>query len=362
MQTVIGIDVGWSESTPSCSIAVNQNILPSEWGPERFTVRKGSDAVWCSTVQLSDAVGWLMDCRVVGQLDKAIVVIDGPVSHTGPPRPTNRWVDERCQSGQFQNRCVAAPLNGGDGQPFIVATYLLTFAAAATMKGPQYRLHPAIDWGIAGPQIFETNPTVGLGLLLPLANPAVLPSRHSGSRLHSATKQTCRAKSDWYWVEGGGHRVAEVIGAGKISETKSHQKRAAWFALAVGFQIAGIAADGSKPDWIGNPSEGIYNLLSPIHNDWLNAVASAKHPVGTGPNSKEISQSPPSGTCSTENCLLSGQPFDEKRCPFCDQLKQDQTTWAGIDSHFHYTCPEQPHKRMNFADFKKQICQKHWRR
>lgn len=362
--------MGWSETRPTCGVAVNRPLLPAAWGAERLGGDGAEAGVWCAAVHLDEAVRWLHRVREEGGLTEAVLVVDGPLGPDGAPRLANRWVDQRCQSGPFQNRCVVAPLSGGDGLDFILATSLVTFAATGALKSGRSSLRLKVEEGVGRVQVFETNPTVGLGLLLAPVEPTLLPSRGSGPRVHPATGEVCRAKSDWYWVEGGGRRVAEVLGAPEAASCDCHEKRAALFTLAVGLQLAGLAHDGSAAEWMGDASEGVYHLLGPVHPAWSAEVAAAQRTAASAPaparrtalEGLALAVQRAARTCTPEGCALHGHPFGEKRCPVCGQLKADQGSWGGIDAHFNHTCPEAPHRRMAFEDYKAFVCLQHWPR
>lgn len=359
MRTVIGLDVGYSKNKASCGIATNSDILPPSWSPKTLMSIDGKKHVSCARARLADAVNWLAQSRDSQRLADALLVLDGPVASGGPPRPQNRWVDQQCQKGVFQNRCVAAPLNGGGGQTFVVATYLLSFAATGSLGGPSYRTIPSVLPGYTPAQVFETNPTVGLGMLLNPVVLDVLPSRNGGSRLHPGG-ESCSAKSDWYWADGAGERVAEIIGIPDLAFVTDHEERAGLYCLAVGLQIAEGTAE-----YIGDPGSGVYCLAGPLHPGWVHAALAARRGCSTTSTTGAVALEPACAAtgaeCLKPECLLHAYPVGVKRCPFCGWVKPDQRSWGGIDGHFNHKCPSRP-EGMLFEDFKARICRGHWPR
>lgn len=362
MRLVVGIDIGWAEDRKTLGVATSSDVLPASWNPTPYADERKVGRAWSAKTSLPDLVHWVDEIRGGGRLQSAVVVLDGPLSHVGPPSTgENRWIDGQCQCGDFQGRCVAGPLNGGGGPLFVAATYVVAFAATNKLRGKPYRMRPWIDPDVKGAQVFETNPTVGLGVAVPMFPPAKLPS-HKHPLRHTSG-ETCRDKSDWYWLEGGGRRVAEVIGSVEVAGCGCHEQRAALYCLALGVQIR------DKPDdatWMGDPKNGIYNLLGPVHRDWKDAVARCVRQVPAEPQPApepvgviEMLVNPLGlATCDDPNCLLHGRPITPKTCPYCSDF--NRPNWAGIDGHSK-ACRGWP-DNMTHSQFKDRICQQHWPR
>lgn len=402
MPTCIGIDVGFSTNRDTLAIACNAEILPVGEDVLHLVGVDGRASVWCKQWNLAASVKWLTTLRDRGQLNDAVVVLDGPLARDRPPT-TARPVDGACSGGSFQRRCPAQSVNAGNGPTFVTATYLLAFAATGRLSGESYRTRPGLRHGLGGAQLFETHPTIGMALSLPMvADHGVLPTRAGGAVIHPQCRRPCPAKSDWYWYEGAKHRVAQVVGIPELSNPASidhdsltpHETHAGLFCLAVAMQIAQCAADNTQAFTIGDPNTGVYHLLGPFHGDWWDEVnrvglVAAAQPddhvevqigmAGLQPNAHAPIQEvvavadhgiqeevPDVLTCDNPDCLLHGLPLGVKQCPYCAEagepwIKPNQGTWGGIDGHVLHECEHAP-ENLNYEQFKAGICQQHWPR
>jgi hypothetical protein len=164
-------------------------------------------------------------------------------------------------TGYFQNRAVPASVVGG-GAALVDATYEILESIFGPGLNTFIRFNSEVRTR-AGPLALETNPTVGLAVSVEMiANTSSIPSRNGGGG----------AKSDFYWIKGGGARVAAVLGAPSVAHETNHELRAGLFALAVATQLSRSAADKSDPVVVGDEKTGVYVLLGPVHPTWIPAV------------------------------------------------------------------------------------------
>ena len=267
-QLRIGIDVGFSAQKRTCGVSANRDVLPSYGGTKRVLLRSDGSHIYCKKLKISEALGWLAEMRAQALLDGAIIIVDGMIGPNGPP-VTERDVDHACMTGRFANRAVAASVVGG-GQKLAQATAALVIAAAGTGCQAACRFSPQAMVLDRHPLIWETNPTVGLAVTVELVQDVEqLPSRQRSTCVDS---ERVTAKSDYYWAAGAGQHVAQVLGATEVAGVRDHEHRAALFCLAVALQVAGEAADGSQCLCVGNPNQGTYMLLGPIHASWEQEV------------------------------------------------------------------------------------------
>lgn len=401
MPTCIGIDVGFSADRDTLGIACNTEILPAGDDVLEFVRVGGRGSVWCKQWNLAAAVTWLTGLRDEGQLENAIIVLDGPLAGIKPPT-TARFVDGACSGGSFQRRCPAQSVNAGNGPSFVTATYVLAFAATGRLSGESYRMTPGLVPGLAAAQLFETHPTIGMALSLQMvADPDVLPTREGGAVTHPQCQRRCPAKSDWYWYDGAKDRVAQVLGIPELSNPDSieragltpHETQAGLFCLAVAMQIAQCAADNTQAFTIGDPRTGVYHLLGPFHRDWQDEInrvglvtpgqhgapvvdqaegddrqphAHAAIPEGAAGAGQGVQEAPLNLVTCGPQCLLHGQPFGVKQCPYClnagvPWIKPNQETWGGIDAHVLHDCEHAP-ENLDYRQFKSGICRQHWPR
>ena len=267
-QLRIGLDVGFSAKKRTCGISANRDVLPVYGGKKVEFVRPDGSRLHSKKLRLTEALQWLAELRAQGLLDGAVVVIDGMIGPNGPPT-AERDVDQACMSGFFANRAVASSVIGG-GQKLVQATAELLRAAAGNACHVYCRFSQQSRPGLGRPEIWETNPTIGMAVTVQMVQDVEqLPSRRRTVLVNS---EAVKAKSDYYWVAGAGQRVAEVLGALNIAGVRDHELRAALFCLAVAIQVVGEAADASQCLCVGNPINGTYLLLGPIHLSWEQEV------------------------------------------------------------------------------------------
>jgi hypothetical protein len=261
---LLGIDVGYSRNRPTCGVASDSERAIHECGGrvERIS-GPGGRSVTFAKYRIGQLERGLAELAGTGMLDGAVCVLDGPLGPGGPPR-VHRFVDAACMRAPFAGRAVPASVCGG-GRDLVAATYRIARAITGCDRGPAYRFGPRCDPGVVGPQVFETHPTIGLAIITEMAPVAEVPSRR------------VQAKSDFYWERGGGRRVEAVIGGPGVAAVRDHDHRAALYALAVAFQVAGVAVNRSLPIVIGKdggsgPDAGVYVLVGPPHSSWEPAV------------------------------------------------------------------------------------------
>jgi hypothetical protein len=218
----IGVDVGYSQKKRTCGVAVNAEVLPS-YGGSVVSIRKDDGTqIFAKKMRLQEVKAWLTELKSDCLLDGAIVVLDGMLGPKGPPAQ-ERHVDSACMTGKFVNRAVAASVTGG-GQRLVQAAYEVTFAAAGCFSGSCYRFSSVWDSGSASVALYETNPVIGLAVITPMVEDVrQVPSRRRPAILNGSL---VKAKSDYYWMLGGGQRVAEVLGHRAVVDEKDHELRA----------------------------------------------------------------------------------------------------------------------------------------
>lgn len=267
-QLRIGLDVGFSIKKRTCGVSANRDVLPAYGGEKVLFTRPNGSRLYCKKLKLTEALKWLGELRAQGLLDGAIVVLDGMVGPDGSP-VAERDVDQACMTGSFANRAVAASVIGG-GQKLVQATASLLEAAAGSACHVNCRFSRDSAPCMGRPQIWETNPTVGMAVTLPMVDDVEqLPSRRRSVLVDS---EVVKAKSDYYWAAGGGQRVAQVLGVAGAAAVRDHELRAGLFCLAVALQVAGEAADATECVCVGNPANGTYLLLGPVHPSWEKEV------------------------------------------------------------------------------------------
>lgn len=258
MSFKIGIDVGYSKSKATCGVAVvagpGSGSTALTWG-YRWTTSDGN-SIWCSTMGLDPLLALLPALRALD--GEVTVVIDGPLGPGGPPG-AQRHVDGGCQRGDFQGRAVPASVTGG-GRALVDATYRIVDALVGARTGPAFRFAAARDPGGPRLQIFETMPTIGLAVLLPMVNDVTLiPSRNNPVGGLSE-------KSDFYWARGAGARVAGILRCPIVASDTDHDRRAALYCASVALQI--VEPLVGAPVCIGAPASGTYVLVGPEDPTW----------------------------------------------------------------------------------------------
>ena len=370
MPTYLGIDVGFSQAQGAAgrtlAIASNNLAIQPE-GHEILRLDGQNGNVWCTQMNLSETVQWLTEQREEGLLTDATIVLDGPLAPK-PPQ-VDRDVDQGCRPGVFNARCPAGQINAANGPEYVVATYLLAFAATEILWGPAYRMTPGNDPGVVdSAQLFETHPTIGMALSLPMIDDTgQLPTR-AAPQMHDGTNIMCPAKSDWYWYEGAKDRVAAVLGVPQLEDPNTiqidhmdrHEIIAGFYCLAVAMQIGDSANDETMAYTIGDPETGVYHLLGPNDPTWdaeINRVglvpAVAQEQVGDDEADDD------EGVQAVENacyCCMQGLQFIVPRqCPAPHCGHEFNHGWAGIDAHWRANHED----IMPYDDFWHGVCGNH---
>lgn len=263
MSFQIGIDVGYSKSRATCGVAVvarpgsDLKALPSG---HRWTADHGG-TIWCATMGLETLLALLPKVRALeGEIT---VVVDGPLGPDGPPA-AQRHVDRECQRGAFQSRAVPASVTGG-GRALVEATYRIVDGLVGARSGPAFRFSPRRAPGAPLLQIFETMPTIGLALLLPVVSDVTqIPSR-------ATPVDGISQKSDFYWSRGAGGRVGAILRSAGIADETDHDRRAALYCVSVALQIVDPLA--GAPVCLGDVATGTYVLAGPEHPTWSAEIA-----------------------------------------------------------------------------------------
>ncbi|MFT3840767.1 MAG: hypothetical protein QM723_27500 [Myxococcaceae bacterium] len=186
------------------------------------------------------------------------VVVDGPLGPNGPPT-IQRNIDRECQRGSFQRRAVPASVTGG-GRALVDATYRVVDALVGAQTGPAFRFSRCRAPGGPALQIFETMPTVGLAVLLPMVSDvAHVPSR--ATPIDGTTQ-----KSDFYWSRGAGRLVGGILSCPEAGEETDHDLRAALYCASVAVQI--VKPSTRAPVCIGAAATGTYVLAGPEDPTW----------------------------------------------------------------------------------------------
>lgn len=267
----VGIDVGYSKRTPSCGLAVwvpRGTLLPG-WPrrPVTWMCESTGGSVQCARLTLPELLCYLPTLRC-GMPGPWTVVLDGPLGPDGPPT-RQRHVDAECQRGLFRNRATPSSVTGG-GKALVGATYEIAEALTQSRTGLAFRF--SASRLPCGPdvQVFETMPTIGLAVVQRMVSDTnVLPSRRK-------PVPGFQAKSDYYWAQGGGARVAVALDAPAASGDADHERRAALYCLAVARQIDDPSSAG-VPVCVGDAASGVYVLQAPIHADWSDDLSRVGH-------------------------------------------------------------------------------------
>ncbi len=258
----IGIDVGWSKRNRSCGVAL-RGITPAWDG--RYVTNYGDIAL--KLFRLDELVNWLPGFieRLGDDLHRTTLVVDGPLGLHGPPQ-VNRHVDGASRIQGFYGRAFPNDVTGNSGQTYVNTTYHIV--------NPFLNVGNTIPWlgdrDLNGLTVTETHPTVGLAMLLPMFDPATLPSRNRPLCDGAGGDRLIRAKSDWYWTRDGGHKVARLLVTPNISDESHHERRAALFCLAVAKCLScNQAIAMGRADGVDN---GVYVLPACLHENWRDEV------------------------------------------------------------------------------------------
>lgn len=250
----VGIDIGWSKKRKSCGVALAGGSLDlAEW-------RAYGGAVCASKMTLAELLNLISRWRKSDDLDRSIVVMDGPLGKEG--RPTaDREIDASCARGEFARRSQPTPVSHPSAKPFIDATYEVLDALG--MSGNVWTGGPL---PANGPIVIETHPTVALAIAVEQQSPDRLPSRRRARILEGTGGRSVRAKSDWYWEIGGERVVRTSLELGGPTNEHDHERVAALVCVAVatGFAHGRAIAIGD--------SSGCYGLLPQAHRAWQRAI------------------------------------------------------------------------------------------
>lgn len=251
MRTLIGLDVGWSETRRTCGVAVrgSRHALP---GARRY------GDVEVVKFRLSDLVDVLPRIVTATGESGTLIVIDSPIGSSGPPE-TERHVDTACSRGGFYRRAQSYPVTQESGRK---------------LRDAGYSLLRDVHWQpwFGGPLpttavvVAETNPTTTMAIALQKQDSATLPSRKR--RLRDAAGRWYHAKSDWYWTIGAARIASEALGVSAVAEARDHEHSAALWCLA----LASLMASDDGAVALGN-AEGVYVAASRVHSSWADDVA-----------------------------------------------------------------------------------------
>lgn len=260
----IGLDIGWSPRRRSCAIAfaglsTDDPLISALDSPVWY-----EDRVCAARFRLADlcALAPKLGQRVVES--GAVLVIDAPLGTEGPPHH-DRAVDGWFRRGAFAGRVQPQRVTSDDGQRLVDAAYafLLALGTPATvLYACSESAHPLA--------VFETNPTVGLALLVPKQPIAELPSRKRPKVDRNG--RTVRAKSDWYWSLGAGRRIADILSAPSVSLERDHERVAGLYCLSVAVALSGRGSATSGAVTAGD-RDGIYALPDRVDSSWARDVA-----------------------------------------------------------------------------------------
>jgi len=228
----IGIDVGWSERTRSCAMAIRGATPPEggRWKPFASN-EEGVEPVHVGLFRLSELLDCLRSFVSVLSEDgrRTTLIVDGPVGRDGEPRQ-NRHIDSACRCNGFNRRTQPSDIEAINGDTYVEATYKIirSFFSSADFIAPWWGGVEKVGWLTYA----ETHPTVGLALLLPPQPRASgeLPSR---KRPLSIGSDLIRAKSDWYWRKGAGAIVSTILKCPEIASEVNHERVAGLYCLAV---------------------------------------------------------------------------------------------------------------------------------
>ena len=120
----IGIDIGWSERTKSCALAIRgcePNPVPTSW--TRYTPTVGSDSTHVGLFRLKELLQFLPEflAQFKDRVSDMVVVVDGPLGPGGPPSE-NRHVDSAFCRGPFNGRMQPSLVTSKDGPKYVAVT------------------------------------------------------------------------------------------------------------------------------------------------------------------------------------------------------------------------------------------------
>jgi hypothetical protein len=261
----IGIDIGWSKTRKSCAVALRGcDPAPAARNWRRISSKDDPSPIWAALFRLDELLAFLSEflTQMRDQLGDMVLVLDGPIGPSGKPQ-ADRHVDSAFGRSEFYGRMQPLPITSKDGPKYVDVTYQVLGQFFAVSGGAFLPPWPAA----AGGQFVyaETNPTVGLALLVPPQERTTLPSR---KRPLITADQTFRAKSDWYWHIGAARRVAELLQSREVAQETHHERVAALYCLAVaerlGCQLRGEGGVAAVGD-----TSGVYVIPAAVASDWL---------------------------------------------------------------------------------------------
>ncbi|MCC6812158.1 MAG: hypothetical protein IT381_32355 [Deltaproteobacteria bacterium] len=265
MRPVVGIDVGWSKKRRSCAIAASgANIRMRR-------ERAYGNGINAQRATLDELCGALEEWtkRYPEEVAKAVIVLDGPLGRGGPPR-ADRHIDSACGCDDFNLRAQPVRISHPSTAEYVDATYRVVDALGGSAARDRVWIGGHLPDGTI---IAETNPTVGLCLLVAKQDPAKLPSRKRALRIpqRGDSYRAVRAKSDWYWAIGGNAFVADVLGSKEVKEETDHELVAGLYCLAVAQQLAMQAKNKTRAMVLGDEHGG-YVVSSMVAQSWFKAV------------------------------------------------------------------------------------------
>lgn len=259
---LIGIDVGWSEKSASCGVAIIDPMKQIEW-PNTKVAYGDNTRIECCKFRLSELLTFLRKIPT-SDYTKIVVVIDGPLGPNGPPLK-NRDVDSAFRRSEFNGRMQPMDIEGNDGATFVEATYKVANSFADfSLPWPFSQLDRKFI-------IAETHPTVGLALLNRKHDVSELPSRKRPLVPPSDEKQerAIRAKSDFYWRISGNRQCESILQCIGVSVERDHERVAALYCLAVAKSLS----DGNATA-VGTMDSGVYVFPKRFHSDWIESIKS----------------------------------------------------------------------------------------
>ncbi len=252
----IGIDIGWSEKQRSCAFAASDPKRAIDWPKRSQSYEAG---LYCCRFKLSELLNFLEENRkAFEEYDQVVVVLDGPLGPTC--RPTkNRSVDSDFRRGEFRNRMQPSDVDNDAGRTYVSATY----AVAKTI------VRDFVPW-TSGPTtdritITETNPTVGLALLVAKYDISEIPSRKRPILPPRELKneRSIRAKSDFYWRAGANVVCSHLLENTQIADERNHENVAGLYCLAVAHSLA-----AGEVISVGDVKSGVYVFPNEVSPNW----------------------------------------------------------------------------------------------
>lgn len=270
MGMYIGVDIGWSTRAESCALVVGGGSTRPGFDFREYAGQAGAHPVWARRFQLAALVDFLN--RWQPQLAEPFsAVLDGPMSSSGPPTKA-RGIDSSCRRGGFYGRCQPQDVHTTTGPTYVDATYQVYSA----LRDLAARCNLGTSFWPPGPEgaanglcwVAETNPTVGLALLLPHGSVGPLPSRHRPVLLRG---RRIRAKSDYYFLSGAGDWLETLLRADGIAAEGDHEIQAGLYCAAVARRLERQRSTGRGVAALGD-RDGVYIVPEEVENSWKEHV------------------------------------------------------------------------------------------